>query len=139
MSNVNIMRAVENIKFGINIYTPLVELVVNAIQAIEQNDNADGKVEILIKRAQQQGLGFDTLPDVIGFTVKDNGVGFNDKNRTSFDTLYSEHKIDIGGKGFGRFTCLKYFEDLVISSNYIDGDTKFLTNLLKNRKAEDEE
>ncbi len=125
MSSVNIRRAVENIKFGINIYTPLVELVVNAIQAIEQNDNADGKVEILIKRAQQQGLGFDTLPDVIGFTVKDNGVGFNDKNRTSFDTLYSEHKIDIGGKGFGRFTCLKYFEDLVISSNYIDGDTKF--------------
>ncbi|MEO9944055.1 ATP-binding protein [Paraglaciecola sp.] len=124
MSSVNIRRAVENIKFGINIYTPLVELVVNAIQAIEQNDNADGKVEILIKRAQQQGLGFDTLPDVIGFTVKDNGVGFNDKNRTSFDTLYSEHKIDIGGKGFGRFTCLKYFEDLVISSNYIDGDTK---------------
>lgn len=125
MSNVNIRRAVENIKSGINIYTPLVELVVNAIQAIEQNGNQDGKVEILIKRAQQQGLGFDTLPEVIGFTIKDNGIGFTEKNRTSFDTLYSEHKIDIGGKGFGRFTCLKYFEDLVISSNYIEGDTKF--------------
>jgi hypothetical protein len=54
MSSVNIRRAVENIKFGINIYTPLVELVVNAIQAIKQNDNADGKVEILIKRALSQ-------------------------------------------------------------------------------------
>lgn len=125
MSNVNIRRAVENIKFGINIYTPLVELVVNAIQAIEQNGNSDGKVEIIIKRAEQQGLNFDSLPEVIGFIVKDNGIGFNDKNRTSFDTLYSEHKIDIGGKGFGRFTCLKYFEDLLISSNYIEGDTKF--------------
>jgi hypothetical protein len=134
MSSVNIRRAVENIKFGINIYTPLVELVVNAIQAIEQNDNTDGKVEILIKRAQQQGLAFDTLPEVIGFTVKDNGIGFNDKNRTSFDTLYSEHKIDIGGKGFGRFTCLKYFEDLVISSNYVDGDTKFSRSFKMGKK-----
>jgi len=125
MSSVNIRRAVENIKSGINIYTPLVELVVNAIQAIEQNGNSNGKVEILIRRAQQKGLDFNGSPDVIGFVVTDNGIGFNNKNRTSFDTLYSEHKIDIGGKGFGRFTCLKYFEDLVISSNYIEGDTKF--------------
>jgi hypothetical protein len=125
MSNVNIRRAVENIKSGVNIYTPLVELAVNAIQAIELGNIANGKVEILIKRMPQPGLDFDSLPNVNGFIVKDNGIGFTDKNRNSFDTLYSEHKIDIGGKGFGRFTCLKYFEDLVISSNYIDGDTKF--------------
>lgn len=31
MSNVNIKRLVDNIRSGTNIYTPLVELVVNAI------------------------------------------------------------------------------------------------------------
>lgn len=35
MSNVNIRRAVENIRSGTNAYTPLVEVIVNAIQAIE--------------------------------------------------------------------------------------------------------
>ncbi|AMS40156.1 hypothetical protein [Aminobacter aminovorans] len=35
MSNVNVKRLVENIRSGTNIYTPLVELVVNAIQAID--------------------------------------------------------------------------------------------------------
>ncbi|MBU2894946.1 ATP-binding protein [Colwellia sp. D2M02] len=125
MSNVNIRRAVENIKSGINVYTPLVELVVNAIQAIEMGSAVNGKVEVLIKRAPQMQLDSSSVPEVTGFTVKDNGIGFTDKNRESFDTLYSAHKIDIGGKGFGRFTCLKYFEDLIISSNYISGDTKF--------------
>lgn len=35
MSNVNVKRLVENIRSGTNIYTPLVELIVNAIQAID--------------------------------------------------------------------------------------------------------
>lgn len=35
MSNVNVKRLVEIIRSGTNIYTPLVELVVNAIQAID--------------------------------------------------------------------------------------------------------
>lgn len=124
MSNVNIRRAVENIKSGVNVYTPLVELVVNAIQAIEMGNTQNGRIEVLIKRAAQIKIESTGLPEVTGFTVKDNGIGFTDKNRESFDTLYSAHKIDIGGKGFGRFTCLKYFDDLVISSNYISGDTK---------------
>ena len=32
MSNVNVKRLVENIRSGTNVYTPLVELIVNAIQ-----------------------------------------------------------------------------------------------------------
>nr|WP_295746045.1 hypothetical protein [uncultured Acidocella sp.] len=42
MSNVNIKRLVENIRSGTNIYTPLVELVVNAIQAIDESVNRPG-------------------------------------------------------------------------------------------------
>jgi len=115
MSNVNVKRAVENIRSGTNVYTPLVETVVNAIQAIEAASNPSGRIDILVKRSSQQELE-GGQPPVESFTVIDNGIGFNDENRNSFDTLYSDHKIAQGGKGFGRFTCLKYFDDLFIES-----------------------
>ncbi|TMV87330.1 sensor histidine kinase [Thioclava sp. BHET1] len=120
MSNVNVRRAVENIRSGTNVYTPLVETIVNAIQAIEAGSAEKGLVDILVKRSNQQELE-GGQPPVESFTVIDNGVGFNNENRDSFDTLYSDHKIAQGGKGFGRFTCLKYFDDLLIESVF-EGD-----------------
>ena len=50
------------------------------------------------------------------FEIEDNGVGFTDKHRESFDTLYTDHRIAEGGKGFGRFMCLKYFDKVGIKS-----------------------
>lgn len=117
MSNVNVKRAVENIRSGTNVYTPLVETVVNAIQAIEAASPEKGRIDVLLIRSNQQELD-GGQPAVESFTVIDNGIGFNDENRDSFDTLYSDHKIEQGGKGFGRFTCLKYFDDLLIESNF---------------------
>jgi len=35
MSNVNIKRTVENIRSNTTVYTPVIEVIVNAIQAIE--------------------------------------------------------------------------------------------------------
>jgi len=115
MSNINVRRAVENIRSGTNVYTPLVESIVNAIQAIEAASQYKGRVDILVRRSNQQELE-GGQPPVESFTVIDDGIGFNDENRDSFDTLYSDHKITQGGKGFGRFTCLKYFDDLLIES-----------------------
>lgn len=115
MSNVNIKRAIENIKSGTNAYTPLVEVIVNAIQAIEGKNEKDGKVTIAVERSTQIEMD-NTQPSIIGFKIEDNGIGFNDENRASFDTLYSDHKIEQGGKGFGRFTCLKYFDNLRVES-----------------------
>src|SRR3546814_9637852 len=48
-------------------------------------------------------------------------IGFTKDNRDSFDTLYTEKKITDGGKGFGRFTCLKYFDRVKVSSTFEDG------------------
>lgn len=125
MSNVNIKRAIENIRSGTSVYTPIVEIVVNAIQAIESaKDITDGLVEIIVKRDQQMDLD-GTVPEVDGFEVVDNGIGFTDSNRDSFDTLYSAHKISEGGKGFGRFTCLKYFESLEVDSTFKKGEKLF--------------
>lgn len=120
MSNVNIKRVVENIRSGTNSYTPLVEIVVNAIEAIERTGNTEGKVEITIHRTPQTDLD-DAIPDIEGFSVTDNGIGFNEEHRESFDTLYTAQKISQGGKGFGRFICLKYFDSVQIQSVYQDG------------------
>ncbi len=121
MSNVNVRRLVENIRSGTNIYTPLVELVVNAIQAIDAKGIPNGLVEIEVLRNGQADV-LDRLEDVDGFVVKDNGIGFTKSNRDAFDTLYTEQKIADGGKGFGRFTCLKYFDRVKVSSTFAEGD-----------------
>lgn len=115
MSNVNIKRAVENIRSNTTAFTPVVEGIVNAIQAITSTGRQDGKISIRVLRSNQLELD-ENLPEIIGFEIEDNGVGFNEEHRKSFDTLYSDLKISEGGKGFGRFICLKYFEDLHIVS-----------------------
>lgn len=120
MSNVNIKRAIENIRSSTTVYTPIVEVIVNSIQAIEDKGNInDGKIKVSLKRSLQLEID-GSLPNIESIFVIDNGIGFTDNNRKSFDTLYSDYKIKQGGKGFGRLTCLKYFKDLHIDSIYLD-------------------
>lgn len=119
MSNVNIKRAVGNIRASTNVYTPVVEMIVNAIQAIDATGRKDGKVAIRIVRDDQRELD-GGLPEVRSIEIEDNGIGFTEENRRSFDTLYSDLKITEGGKGFGRFTVLKYFNDLHVRSVYCE-------------------
>ncbi|AIE75721.1 MULTISPECIES: ATP-binding protein [unclassified Synechocystis] len=120
MSNVNIKRAVENIRSSTTVYTPIVEVIVNAIQAIEEKGNVDeGMIRVILRRSPQIEID-GSLSSIESIFVIDNGIGFTDNNRESFDTLYSDYKIRQGGKGFGRFTCLKYFQYLRIDSIYND-------------------
>lgn len=119
MSNINIKRAVEAIRANTTVYTPIVEVIVNAIQAIESGDSHQGKVSIRVHRDQQQEM-LESLPPVNGVEIEDNGIGFTEENREAFDTLYTDLKIKEGGKGFGRFTCLKYFESMDVDSVYKD-------------------
>ena len=120
MSKINILRAVENIRSRTTVYTPVVEIIVNAAQAIADKNSGDGKIEVVIERSSQGELDHGT-PAVASILIIDNGVGFTNEHRESFDTLFSDHRIAQGGKGFGRFTCLKYFEDLLVKSTYKEG------------------
>lgn len=121
MSNVNIKRAIENIRVkNITPYAPVVEMIVNAIQAIDETGRTDGKIKIRVLRDNHEELD-GSLPSVNGFEIEDNGIGFTDAHRDSFDTLYTDFKITQGGKGFGRFICLKYFEDLHVKSVFHAG------------------
>ncbi len=107
MSNVNVKRLVENIRSGTNIYTPLVELVVMRFRPSTQRAYRTAWSKSKFSETDRPDM-VDRLEDVDGFRVKDNGIGFTKTNRDAFDTLYTEQKIADGGKGFGRFTSLKY-------------------------------
>lgn len=120
MSNINIRRAIENIRSSTTVFTPIVETVVNAIEAIEATGVTDGVVSIAVRRAPQLEIEASESR-IVDVVISDNGIGFTQANRDSFDTLYSEYKIVKGGKGFGRFTCLKYFEDFKVDSIYFEG------------------
>ena len=120
MSNINIQRAIENIRSTTTVFTPIVETVVNAIEAIEATPGTQGLVQIRVKRSPQGEIDASESR-ILDVLIQDNGIGFTEENRESFDTLYSALKLKQGGKGFGRFTCLKYFDDLHVDSIYFDG------------------
>ena len=124
MSAVNIKRAIENIRANTTVYTPIAEIIVNAIQAIEEYGRSDGKIVIRALRSSQIEMD-GSRPNITGFKIQDNGIGFTKEHRDSFDTLYTDRRIAEGGKGFGRFICLKYFEDLQVKSVYrVDSEFK---------------
>jgi nitrogen-specific signal transduction histidine kinase len=62
MSNVNIKRVIENIKSSTTIYTPIVELIVNAIQAIESKNDSQGEIKVVVKRSSQLEINGSTPP-----------------------------------------------------------------------------
>lgn len=120
MSNIHIKRAVSNIREKTSIYTPIVEAIVNSIQAIKAKSETNGLITVILKRNGQLELDGTQSSDrrIEEIQVGDNGIGFNEVNRESFDTLYSDLKISEGGKGFGRLTYLKYFDHVWINSVY---------------------
>jgi hypothetical protein len=100
---------------------PLLECVINSIQAIDPIAIANGRIDIHVRRAAQQPrleLDNTTLPRVTGFAVTDNGAGFNRENFKSFETSDSTYKRKIGGKGIGRLLWLKAFREAQVSSLY---------------------
>ncbi|HHF2869285.1 TPA: ATP-binding protein [Vibrio alginolyticus] len=104
---------------------PVFEAVVNSIHSIEEKGNSDnGKVVLRINRATQESLDFDakSLPPILGFTITDNGCGFDETNFKSFETLDSDHKIDKGCRGVGRLMWLKVFGLVEVESHFFDGD-----------------
>lgn len=119
MSNINIQRAVENIRSTTTVFTPIVETVVNAIEAIESARRNSGLIQLRVRRSAQGDVDAEEEGSrILDVIVSDNGIGFTQQNRDSFDTLYSAQKIRDGGKGFGRLTCLRYFDDVRIDSTF---------------------
>lgn len=124
MSKINIQGIINNISSKTNIYTSIIEAIVNSIDSIVEGGKPLREVVITLKRETILNLD-DAIPSVVSIEIEDNGVGFNKKNRDSFDTFYSSDKKETGGKGFGRFMFLKYFTDVRIESIYQGADKAF--------------
>lgn len=117
---------------------PLFEVISNAIHSIDEAIGAglisfnDAKVNIKIIRygdeeayKKIQGEAIDKFP-IEAFEVSDNGIGFTNANLSYFIEADTDHKKEIGGKGVGRFVCLKAFKKLSIESVYYeDGHNNF--------------
>ncbi|GGC40593.1 hypothetical protein GCM10011386_35810 [Parapedobacter defluvii] len=105
---------------------PLYEAISNSIHSINElskTQNLKGRIIINLLRNGSPDILKD-LPEVDEYPIHsieiiDNGVGFNDANMTYFIEADTDHKIEIGGKGVGRFVCLKAFKKIIVSSNFI--------------------
>lgn len=108
---VEISSILNQLKQDISFYQPMLEAIVNSLEAKATN------IEIHIDTIKQKTL-FDSLERVTvsGYTIIDNGVGFNKENRNSFSNYLSSYKQKLGCKGIGRFTWLKIFEQISINS-----------------------
>jgi len=98
---------------------PLYEAISNSIDAIEEHGDGVRNHSIRIKLVAANDLarqaGDETLV-VDGFDVVDDGVGFDDKNIASFQEAYTLTKVNLGGRGIGRFTFLKVFTSVHVRS-----------------------
>ncbi len=104
---------------------PLFEAVVNAIDAVDDEASSGHHISIHIERDRRQMNmsegDFRGNNPIIGFRIKDNGVGFTNDNVKSFDTSFSQYKKASGGKGVGRFTWLQAFDEARVTSTYQEG------------------
>ena len=78
---------------------PLYEAIVNSIHAIDERVEQDSSISledctitIKVIRSPQISTDNSRRPEIIGFKIIDNGIGFNEKNFNSFLTLDSEYK-----------------------------------------------
>jgi len=99
---------------------PMFEAVVNSFQAIEETQALTApSLQIVVERDSPSSVLSSFTPHVDGFTVIDNGAGFNPDNLDSFFTSDTEYKLSKGGKGVGRFLWLKAFDHAEIESHYL--------------------
>lgn len=100
---------------------PLYEAIVNSVQAIEDANEKNGRIQIVIVRDDKHLLSKQdaSAGDIIGFDVTDNGIGFTDENFEAFDTADTTYKARRGGKGVGRFLWLVAFQKVEVESHYM--------------------
>ncbi len=108
------------------VYNAIVEAITNSIDSIEAKRKVEkhhkGEININITRKKQLPLyAEDEINyDIEKIEISDNGIGFTEENRNSFNTLYSPHKQSNGGKGLGRMFYIKYFQDVTVESTFFE-------------------
>lgn len=106
---VEINAILKNLSGNITFLQPALEAIANSLEA----NATEIKVEFI--KDEQMSLD-EKVTKINSYIVTDNGDGFNESNIESFKKLWSEHKLELGCKGSGRFTWLKVFKNILIVS-----------------------
>lgn len=137
MATINVANKIRNTSLSkYQGLMPLYELISNSIHAIEERKQAglmtEGEKGRIIIRLIRNGdpklhetLQSNDKYPIASIVVEDNGIGMDDDNLKSFTEADSDHKLSIGGKGLGRFVCLKAFKWLSVESSFKDKDGSF--------------
>lgn len=112
---------VRNLGFApspLNSLFPLFEAIANSFHAIEGRWDRDASAKGSIRVTVVRGESDDENPPVIGFIIEDNGIGLTPDNWKAFRTADTPRKLSRGGKGVGRLSWLKVFENTKIASGF---------------------
>lgn len=106
-----------------NSLMPIFEAITNSLQSLYECHKdkwiQNGFVNLFLYLDTDTGLPQD-------IEIEDNGIGFNSENFDSFLTFDSAYKLAIGGKGIGRFSWLKVFNQAHVQSVFIENDKKYI-------------
>lgn len=118
----NLIRRIRNFNLSPDQYLmPLFEAISNSLHSIQERFGKNWIEKGHIK------VEFIKINGVINkIIIRDNGIGLNDYNFDSFLKTDSEYKSSKGGKGVGRFTWLKAFNNIEITSSFIRDKKLFL-------------
>jgi len=117
------------INFVTNPLLPVFEAIINSIHSIEDGKEHSGKITIRIirnthslfyNRSRKSKREKTELSPIVGFEVEDNGIGFTQDNFKHFLTTDTTHKIKRGGRGVGRLSWLKAFDDILVDSSFLN-------------------
>lgn len=123
MANIKLWTLAKTSFIKSTIYTPIVEAIVNSINAIEEKNKTMEWWKIVIKFLRDNQASIPWLWDdwdlkVIWIEIKDNWIWFNDANLESFSTVYSEYKKNSWWLWFWRISYIKFFENVSFDSKY---------------------
>jgi hypothetical protein len=118
MAKINLRKFIaEHYKGGVTARDVIREAITNAI-------HAEGKsISVDLHFSDRNGelfLGTEERRFLERITIEDDGEGFTNENLQYFDEICTSHKDNIGGKGVGRLSFLKYATTVEISSQLND-------------------
>lgn len=118
MARINLKKFIaEHYKGGVSARDVIREAVTNSIHA----GASEITVNLVFSDKQADLLDSDERRVLNQITVSDNGEGFTTENLHYFEEVCTGHKDNIGGKGVGRLSFLKFATTVKIRSQ-VDGE-----------------
>lgn len=114
MARINLRKFIaEHYKGGIAVRDVIREAITNSIQAGAKNIDVNLTFS---ERNQEMFADSDERRVLEQVSISDDGEGFTAENLQYFDEICTSHKDNIGGKGVGRLSFLKFASKVEIRS-----------------------